>query len=48
MPFESKSQQRFMFAKMPETAKRWAKETPDMKSLPEKVKKVKIKVKKKK
>lgn len=47
MPFESKSQQRYMFAKMPETAKRWAKETPDMKSLPEKVK-VKLKVKKKK
>ncbi len=35
MPFESKSQQRFMFAKHPEIAKRWAKETPNMKSLPQ-------------
>jgi hypothetical protein len=36
MPFESKSQQRFMFAKHPRIAKRWAKKTPDMKHLPEK------------
>lgn len=48
MPFESRAQQGYMFAKMPEIAKRWAKETPNMKSLPEKVKKVKLKVKKKK
>lgn len=46
MPFQSKAQQGYMFAKMPEIAKRWAKETPNMKSLPEK--KVKLKVKKKK
>ena len=36
MPFQSKSQQRFMFARHPKKAKEWAKETPDMKSLPEK------------
>jgi hypothetical protein len=36
MPFESKAQQRFMFATKPDTAKKWAKETPSMKSLPEK------------
>jgi hypothetical protein len=34
MPFKSKAQQKYMFAKMPKTAKRWAKETPNMKSLP--------------
>lgn len=39
MPFKSKAQQRFMFARMPKTAKRWAEKTPDMKSLPKKVKK---------
>lgn len=38
MPFKSKSQQRFMFATMPEKAKEWAKKTPGMKKLPEKVK----------
>ena len=50
MPFESKSQQRFMFSQHPEMAKRWAKETPDIKDLPEKVmpkKSIKIRVKKK-
>jgi hypothetical protein len=36
MPFESKAQQRFMFAKHPRMAKRWADHTPDIKSLPEK------------
>lgn len=35
MPFKSKAQQRFMFAKHPEMAKKWAEHTPDMKSLPE-------------
>lgn len=35
MPFESKAQQRFMHAKHPEIAKRWDKETPSFKSLPE-------------
>ncbi len=34
MPFKSKAQQGFMFAKHPKIAKRWAKETPRMKSLP--------------
>lgn len=37
MPFKSKAQQRFMFAKHPETARRWADHTPDIKGLPEKV-----------
>lgn len=36
MPFESKRQARYLFAREPEVAKRWAKETPDMKKLPEK------------
>lgn len=35
MPFESKAQQRYLFAKEPTIAKRWAKETPDIKKLPE-------------
>lgn len=39
MPFKSKAQQGFMFANMPKTAKKWAKETPNMKSLPKKAKK---------
>lgn len=34
MPFQSKAQQGFMFAKHPAIAKRWAADTPDMKSLP--------------
>ena len=38
MPFESKSQQRFMFAKHPEMAKEWADKTPDISALPEHVK----------
>lgn len=37
MPFKSKAQQRFMFAKHPRMAKEWADKTPDIKSLPEKV-----------
>jgi len=37
MPFESKAQQRWMFAKHPKMAKRWAKHTPDIKDLPEHV-----------
>lgn len=36
VPFQSKAQQRYMFATMPETAKRWAAHTPDIKKLPEK------------
>jgi len=45
MPFKSKAQQRFMFAAesrgdVPKgTAERWAKDTPDIKSLPEKKRK---------
>lgn len=37
MPLESKAQQRFMFAKHPKIAKRWAAETPNIKGLPERV-----------
>jgi hypothetical protein len=37
MPFKSAAQQRFMFSQHPEMAKRWAKETPNIKNLPEKV-----------
>lgn len=52
MPFKSKAQAGAAFGgylgkEMQNKAKEWAKETPNMKSLPEKVK-VKIKVKKKK
>lgn len=39
MPFKSKAQQGFMFANMPKTAKKWAKETPNMKILPKKASK---------
>ena len=37
MPFKSKAQQKWMFAKKPEMAKEWASETPDISKLPEKV-----------
>ncbi len=36
-PFKSKSQQGWMFANKPKMAKKWAKETPNIKSLPKKV-----------
>lgn len=36
MPFKSKSQARFMYAKHPKIAKRWAKKTKSIKKLPEK------------
>jgi hypothetical protein len=36
MPFESKAQRRFMYAKHPEIAKRWQEHTPKGKKLPEK------------
>jgi hypothetical protein len=39
MPFKSKAQQGFMFATMPKTAKKWAKKTKSMKSLPARAKK---------
>ena len=38
MPFKSKAQMREMFANQPKIAKRWAKETPNIKSLPKKLK----------
>lgn len=39
MPFKSKAQQRWMFWKHPQMAKRWAHHTPSIKKLPEKVNK---------
>ena len=39
MPFVSRAEERFLYAKHPEIAKRWASETPDIKSLPEKKRK---------
>ena len=38
MPYTSKAQQRFMYATMPKTAKKWAHETPNIKKLPQHVK----------
>lgn len=35
MPFQSKSQMRLMYAKHPEIAKRWSREYPNQKNLPE-------------
>lgn len=46
MPFKSKAQMREMFANQPKIAKRWAKETPNIKALPEKLKKKKAPKKK--
>ena len=46
MPFESKAQQRWMFSKKPEMAERWAKETPDVKKLPERKRKLSDEIKK--
>jgi len=43
MPFKSKQQEKWMFATKPEMAKQWAKETPNQKTLPKKVKKKKKK-----
>jgi hypothetical protein len=43
MPFKSKAQARYMFAKKPELAKEFADATPNMKKLPNKVKKKKPK-----
>ena len=39
MPFKSKAQARFMFAKHPRMAKRWADETKSIKRLPQRVRK---------
>jgi len=38
MPFQSEAQRRFMFARHPKIAKRWAHEHPDQGPLPEHVK----------
>jgi hypothetical protein len=38
MPFKSKAQQRYMFARRPKLAKEFATETKSFKKLPEKVK----------
>ena len=40
MPFKSKQQAKFMFAKKPAMAKEFAAATPNIKSLPKKVKKI--------
>ena len=45
MPFKSKAQQKFMFAKHPKIAKEFAEATPNIKKLPEHVKKTKKKKK---
>ena len=52
MPFKSKAQMKAAFGgylgkEMKEKAKQWAKETPNIKDLPEHKKKVKLKIKKK-
>lgn len=39
MPFKSQAQQRMMFATQPKTAEKWAHETPNIKKLPQHVKK---------
>jgi len=39
MPFKSKAQQRYMYAKHPKLAKEFSEKTKSFKSLPEKVKK---------
>jgi len=39
MPFKSQAQRRFMYSQHPEIAKRWARKTLKIKSLPEKAKK---------
>lgn len=52
MPFKSKAQMKAAFSgalgsEMKSKAKEWADETPNIKSLPEHKKKVKLKIKKK-
>lgn len=39
MPFKSKAQQKWMFANKSKMAKKWAKHTPKIKSLPKRIKK---------
>lgn len=48
MPFKSKAQARYLFAKEPEVAKEFASKTKSIKALPEHVKKKKKAKKKKK
>jgi hypothetical protein len=48
MPFKSESQRRFLWAKHPDIAKRWAAEYPGQKNLPKHVAKKKAKPKKRK
>ena len=43
MPFKSKAQARYMFAKEPEVAREFSSKTKSIKSLPDKVKKKKKK-----
>jgi hypothetical protein len=43
MPFKSNAQRRYLYANEPAIAKRFAKETPKGKKLPERVKKKKAK-----
>lgn len=40
MPFKSKSQQRYLYAKKPSVAKKFAEHTKDYKKLPEKKRKM--------
>ena len=42
MPFKSKAQMRYLYAKEPKIAKRWAAETMEMSELPEHKKKRKL------
>ena len=39
MPFKSEAQRRYLWAKEPQVAEKWAHEYPDQKGLPEHVKK---------
>ncbi len=41
MPFKSKAQRKYLYAKHPDIAARWEKETPKGKKLPKHVKKKK-------
>ncbi len=43
MPFKSKAQQRFLFAKKSKIAREFAKETKSFASLPERISKIKRK-----
>lgn len=47
MPFKSKAQQRYLYAKKPEVAKEFTEKTPNIKKLPQKVNEPKANVLKK-